>query len=291
MPEPEEGKVPDPSAVRQWNARFGLPGKLPNAVAYRAWHEWRAGKIYCKPMIRGTWPFVVTGAKSRFVMHREPSPNKFGRDVKPLFAGAIQPAGKEPDAAGADALPGFFKGLAVPLTGGKISHTVRRKDAGMRRRHANGNACERFNGAAKYRIKSVRGFRSELSALHAPFLSHCNLFRPRSGAGGKGPRRGVGRDGRRAGQAASGHTARRLVLRATRVAAPSVIPDDRGLDLGKTTTWSAQAGSEGPDNPTAHCIRHARYPHLGGQDGSLGKYCDLPPNLQESPSNDGWPRR
>ena len=63
---------------------------------------------------------------------------------------------------------------------------------GIRKRHANDNACERFNGTVKDRIKRVRGFRSELPALHVLFLAYYNLFRPHSGMGGKTPAEALG---------------------------------------------------------------------------------------------------
>ena len=159
------------------------------------------------------WLFGVMDTESRFMVRHTSSPSKFGYDAEPLFAGATELAGKEPDAVTADTLPGFAKRLAAALTGGKRSRTIRRKDAGIRKRHADNNVYERFNGTVKDRLRRVRGFRSELSALHVLFLTHYNLLRPHSGMGGKGPRRGVGRGNRRAKQVAHGHTARGPLLR------------------------------------------------------------------------------
>ncbi len=143
-------------------------------------------------MGKGMWLFGVMDAKSRFVAHYASSPTKFGYDAEPLFGGSIELAGKEPDAVTTDALSGFAKALAAALTGGKRSRTIHRKDAGIRKRHANNNACERFNGTVKDRIKRVRGFRSELPALHVLFLAYYNLFRPHPGMGGKTPAEALG---------------------------------------------------------------------------------------------------
>ena len=135
------------------------------------------------------WLFGVMDTESRFMVRHTSSPNKFGYDAEPLFAGATQLAGKEPDAVTADTLPGFAKRLAAALTGGKRSRTIRRKDAGIRKRHADNNAYERFNGTVKDRLRRVRGFRSELFALHVLFLTHYNLLRPHSGMGERPPPR------------------------------------------------------------------------------------------------------
>ena len=59
----------------------------------------------------------------------------------------------------------------------------------IHKRHANNNVYERFNGTVKDRIKCVRGFRSELPALHMLFLAYYNLFRPHSGMGERSPPR------------------------------------------------------------------------------------------------------
>ena len=101
--------------------------------------------------------------------------------------------GKEPDAVIADALSGFAKGLAAILTGGKRSHTMRRKDAGIRKRHANDNTCERCNGIIKGRIRCVRGSRSEMPALRVLFLAYYGPFLPtRTWGGGKTPAEALG---------------------------------------------------------------------------------------------------
>ena len=177
----------------RWNVRFGgLLRNLSNTLAHRAGYEWCADKTHYKSMGKGMWLFGVMDAESRFVVHHMTSPNKFGYGAEPLFASVIRLAGKKPDAVTADALPGLAKGLAAALTGGKRSRTIRRKDADIRKRHANNNACERFNGTVKDRIKRVRGFRSALSALHVLFLAYCNLFRPHSGMGGKTPAEALG---------------------------------------------------------------------------------------------------
>ena len=189
----KKGKSPDPSTVWRWNVRFGgLLRKLSNTVAHRAGYEWCADEVHYKSMGKGMWLFGVMDAKSRFVVHYESSTTKFGYDAEPLFGGSIELAGKEPDAVTTDALSGFAKGLAAALTGGKRSRTIHRKDAGIRKRHANNNAYERFNGTVKDRIKRVRGFRSELPALHVLFLAYYNLFRPHSGIGGKTPAEALG---------------------------------------------------------------------------------------------------
>ena len=169
-----------------------LARKLSNTVACRAGYEWCADEIHYKSMGEGMWLFGVMDAESRFVVHHMTSPNKFGYDAEPLFTGAVELTGKEPDAVTTDALPGFAKGPAAALTRGKRSRTIRRKDAGIRKRHANNNVYERFNDTVKDRIKRVRWFRSGLPALHVLFLAYYNLFRPHSGMGGKTPAEALG---------------------------------------------------------------------------------------------------
>ena len=167
------------------NVRFGgPPSKLSNAVAHRAGCEWCADETRYRSMGKGMWRFGAMYTESRFAVHHMPSPNKFGYDTEPLFAVAIRLAGKEPDAC-------------------------------MRKRHADNNMHGRFNGTVKDRIRRVRGFRSELPALHVRFPAYYNPFRPRSGVGGKTPRRGIGRYNRMTEQVAHGHTACGPVLRVT----------------------------------------------------------------------------
>ena len=188
-----KGKTPGPSAAWRWSVRFGGPlGKPSSAAARRAGHGWRADEARYKSTGKGTWLFGVVDAKSRFVAHRASSPTKFGYDAEPLFGGSMGLAGKEPDAVTAGALSGFAKGPAAALAGGRRSRAIRRKDAGMRKRHSNNDACGRFSGAVKDRVRRVRGFRSEPPALHVLFPAHCNPRRPRSGMGGKAPAGALG---------------------------------------------------------------------------------------------------
>ena len=132
-------------------------------------------------------------AETRFVMDYDVSSNKVGYDATNLFAGAAAPAGRVPDAAATGALPGFASGLGGALPGGRRAGTRHRKDAGIRKRHySDNNTYERFNGALKGRLKSVRGFHSTLPALHVLYLAYYDLFGPHSGMGGKTPAEALG---------------------------------------------------------------------------------------------------
>ena len=94
-----------------------------------------------KSMGKRIWLFGVMDTKSRFVMHYESSPNKFGYDVELLFTGAVELSGKESDAVTTDALPGFAKELVAALTDGKRSHAIHRKDMDSTRR----KECKQMN--------------------------------------------------------------------------------------------------------------------------------------------------
>ena len=125
--------------------------------------------------------------ETRFVMDYDVSPNKMGYDDTNLLAGAVELAGKVPDAVTTDALPGFAGVLRGVLPGGRRADTIHRKDAGIRKRHySDNNTYERFD-TLKVRLKPVRGFHSTLPALHVLYLAYYNLFRPHSGMGGKTP--------------------------------------------------------------------------------------------------------
>ena len=139
-------------------------------------------------MGKGMWLFGVMDTETRFVMDYDVSPNKMGYDATNPFAGAVELAGKVPDAVTTDALPGFASGPRGALPGGRRAGTRHRKDVGIRKRHySDNNTYERLNGTLKGRLKSVRGFHSTLPTLHVLYLAYYNLFGPHSGMGGKTP--------------------------------------------------------------------------------------------------------
>ena len=187
------GRIPDQATVWRWACSFGsLLKKLTNSIAHRTGYEWSADELYFKSMGRGMWLFGVMDTETRFVMYYDVSPDKMGYDATNLFAGAVELAGKTPDAVTTDALPGFASGLRGALPGGRRAKILHRKDAGIHKRHSNNNTYERFNGTLKDRLKSVRGFHSQLPALHVLYLAYYNLFRPHSGMGGKTPTEALG---------------------------------------------------------------------------------------------------
>lgn len=187
------GRAPDQSTVWRWENSFGpLLRGLSDSIAHRAGYEWSADELYFKCMGDEMWLFGVLDTESRFLIDYDVSPDKMGYDATDLFAGAMDLAGKAPDTVTTDALPGFAVGLAGSLPGGRRVKTIHRKDAGICKRHSNNNVYERFNGTIKDRLKSVRGFRSTLPALHVLYLAFYNLFRPHSGLGGKTPAEALG---------------------------------------------------------------------------------------------------
>ena len=71
--------------------------------------------------------FGAMDTETRFAIGYDISPDKIGYDATNLFAGAMAPAGKVPDAVTTDALPGFAGGLGSALPGGRRAETTRRR--------------------------------------------------------------------------------------------------------------------------------------------------------------------
>lgn len=160
--------------------------ELSDPVAHRAGYKWSADGPYCCVLGNEMWLFGVTYIRARLIMDYDAPPGKLGYDATDLFAATLRLVGEAPDVVTTDALTGFAKGLVAAMSGGRRSGAVRRRGAGVRRRHAN-NIGERFNGAIRDRIKCVRGFRARPSALHVLFLAHYNPFRPHSGINWRTP--------------------------------------------------------------------------------------------------------
>ena len=204
------GRIPDPATVRRWTRSFGSPlKKMTDSIAHRVGCQRSADELYFKSMGRGMWLFGVMDTETRFVMDYDVSPNKMGYDATNLLAGAVELAGKIPNAVTTDAPPGSASGLRRALPGGRRAGTLHRKDAGIRKRHySDNNTCERLTaytqGPPEIRPRiPLRAARSShavpgvLPPLRAPF-----------GHGRKDARRGAGRHTEGARQAADGHTAR-----------------------------------------------------------------------------------
>lgn len=189
----KRGRMPDQSTVWRWTKRFGhMLKRLSDSVAHRVGYEWSADEIYYRVLGNEMWLFGVMDVRTRFIIDYDASPDKIGYDATDIFAAALRLAGEAPDIVTTDALPGFAKGLVAAMPGGKRSGVIHRKDVGVRKRHANNNIYERFNGTIKDRIRCVRGFRTRLPALHVLILAHYNLFRPHSGISGRTPAEALG---------------------------------------------------------------------------------------------------
>ena len=197
----DANKVPEGSTVLRWmQDAQKTTAKIPENVPIRVSGKWSTDEIYFSTDKGGRYMAGVMDTESRYMLVNETYPEEDklqAYDVTRMFKRAVDITKTIPCVLISDRPSGFSRGfkraiLRCKKYRKKDQKPVHIRTASVQNRHINNSLFECQNGTVRNRIKTVRGFDSENTALLFLFITYYNFIRPHMGINGKTPAEAMG---------------------------------------------------------------------------------------------------
>jgi transposase-like protein len=152
---------------------------------------WRADELWLKVKGDMKYLFAMMDDETRFWIAQEVAETKITHDARSLFRMSKELMGKQPKTIITDGLRSYqdaYKKEFWTLKGPRTEHI---REISFRGKHEN-NKMERFNGEIRDREKTMRGLKTEDTAILSGYQIFHNYIRPHEGLQGRTPSEACG---------------------------------------------------------------------------------------------------